>query len=197
MLKNIIIILVISIFTTVSCQEKRKIHEPINIVNEPIEKINDSLLIGYSKISDIKFIENIHDGGFKYFDIYEEILQNMNKKFINFQKEDTIVEEKLNNIVLRLVKKTIKEDHIEIELQTFKSNKKIASILFYKYQWDENVPDNKQRLECLSYINSDMILWHLETFTNHSEDALGIDGWNKYKINLETGDIKFIEKLEY
>ncbi|MEN2401959.1 hypothetical protein GKZ90_0019375 [Flavobacterium sp. MC2016-06] len=193
------IILIIGLGLLLSCnRETKKVN--INIktdssVSSKKLRISDSLLIGCPKIADAEFIKNIYNE-FEYFDKYEKILQNINTKYMFFQKKEVIKEEKINNIVLKLIKKSLKKDDIKIELHIYKNNIKTDSILFYKYEYDKNVPDNMQRLECLSYIDYELYLWHLETFTNHSEDALGFDTWEKYKIDTNTGKIILVEKLK-
>lgn len=190
-----LIILIIGSILLLSCgMKEEKPKSNINVDAKNLN-INDSMLIGCPKISDVKFIKNIQDGGFEYFDKYEQILQNENRRYLTFQKKEIIDEFKINGIVLKLIKKSLQKNNIHIDLYVYKNNIKVSSIVFYKYIYDNNIQDDQQRFECLSYINEELYLWHLETYTNHSENALGIDIWEKYKINSNTGKITLVEKL--
>ncbi|WP_313376184.1 hypothetical protein [Chishuiella sp.] len=74
-------------------------------------KLNDSILIGYPKISDDKFINNLRND-FWHFSIYENILNSMNKKYMAFEKSEVIKEEIVDDIILKLIKKKIKKSDI-------------------------------------------------------------------------------------
>ncbi|MCU7618772.1 hypothetical protein NZ698_16375 [Chryseobacterium sp. PBS4-4] len=203
-------LMIISVIILVSCkyegQEKvksqGKFTKESKKNNSNNIKIIDSLFIGDHLISSKKFLLNIENGGdnFKYFHQYENILHRMNEKFIKWEYlKDSKVLSINSYLSLELMRekynKEDKEKNIHIMLYTKIKGVKNDSILFYKYQIDKKALYVGQRFESLSYLQDDLTLWNLKTYTNQSELALGIDNWNKYKIDIKTGKIILIEKL--
>lgn len=219
-MKNFFLMTIINIIILIACQKDNKTTvNNLKITSQPIDtlkyknevsssvrndfksSINDSLFIGIPQISDSIFIDNIRDGGknFAYFSQYEKIMLKINKCFVNWECDKNISDKNINdNCTLELRRKKFsngnKNKDIQIMLYT-KINERIKdSILFYKYQWDKDFP-TEQRFEHLSYIDSHLNIWSLETYTNHSEDALEVDKWEKYKIDTIRGRFILIRKF--
>jgi len=70
------------------------------------------------------------------------------------------------------------------------------SIMFYKHEIDKDGEVYiDQRLETISFLKSDLTLYNLVSFTGLSEVAFQPEIWNKYKINITTGKIDLVKKL--
>ena len=214
MKKLIIIVFVTLIYSckkepTITENKIEKSIEEIPIEKDSIEKIEvknslDNIFIGEPLISDKEFVKNLNEGGenYKYFDEFENILLNNNKIFGKWKKNETKVN-KQGDISLQLsrLKYEKKDDEKDIQIMLYVkiNGMKKDSIMFYKYQIDKEqsfYPD--QRHEVLNHINNELIIYHLETFTNQSEFALAIEKWSKFSINKKTGKIDLLtENMDY
>lgn len=211
-MKNILIIVMI-IISLSSCESDQKQFIVRNNIKYLIEegktvnksdtantvKIAESIFAGEYSIAGKDFIRNIVNGGenYKYFYDYNNILNENNKIFGSWLPKENRSINISNSLSLELErvnykKKDIRRD-IKIMFYTKINGIKKDSIIFYKYQIDKDFP-SEQRFETLSYLDDNFNLWNLDTYTNLSELAIGINHWDKYYINKGNGKIETIER---
>ncbi|XZF14367.1 hypothetical protein ACTHGU_21505 [Chitinophagaceae bacterium MMS25-I14] len=158
--------------------------------NDKQQNAINKTFAGDSVIRDKAFIAKIDAGGEYIFNQFIQVVTNNKNRF----SSDTQRILSFAGGQLQLVQKVNDKENVQTIFYIEKNNLKTDSILFYKYQFDKNVPGGEQRFEVLSYLEDDLTLWHLETFTNHSEDAIGISEWSKYRIDTASGKIVLIAK---
>jgi hypothetical protein len=222
MKKKIFILLII--LSIISCRKQQNLVKNTSIksedtivfksVHNKVFQIKDSLFIGEPLIMGENFVYNLENGfkedsyvGEGYFEDYEKLLKKHNKNFINYKSDEFIRNLVINkNLSLELRRKRFdkknRTNDIKIILFTKIDNLIKDSIIFYKYDIDEGTALSKgteddQRFENISFLDNNLILYHLETYSAQSEGAVGIESWNKYKIDESTGKINLNKKINY
>ena len=208
MKNNKSIILIISIFSfLLSC---KKVDTPL-VANKSVDstaiasqiyKVADSLFVGEPLIKQADFVRNLDEGGdnFRYIKEFETLLKKHNKKYANYKSNSFIKALKVSDkLTLELKRKKYntkdKNTDIQIVLFTKINNVTKDSIVFYKYQINVNEPDS--RSETMAFLDNDMNLWHLNSYSGQSEYFVQPESWIKYKIDSTNGRITLNEKLNY
>lgn len=182
-MKNIILLLFISIFLPTSCQQKKDLQK-----ENPSENKNiiDRFFIGEPKIINENFINSIqNEDGFTGYNTVEKSLDKLQKKYSNLKGEKNI---QINNLKFSLKKS---KENI-ILLNTIVNNKTIDLLKIYQNITDANFDD--QKFGTLFYLEDGKYLWVLNVVLNKSEQAVTIISYKKYKIS-EVG--KFINEKTY
>ena len=166
-------------------------------------RLTDSLFIGEPLVKEAEFIRNTESLGnnFQYFELFEALLKKHNKKYVNHKSNGFIKAFKVSDLLtLELKRKKYssknKTKDIQVVLYTKINNILKDSILFYKYQLDKDFP-TEQRFEALSFLDNNLELFKMESYSSLSELAFQAERWEKYKINSSNGKIELIEKLNY
>jgi hypothetical protein len=117
------------------------------VITEETYKISDSLFIGEPLVKDAEFIRNVEAGGdnYRYFEQFGKVLKKHNKKYVNYKSNGFIktlkVSDKLT-LELKRKKYSPKDKNSDIQIVLFtKINDAVKdSIVFYKYQLDQDFP---------------------------------------------------------
>ena len=189
----------------ISCNDLKK--ENFKIANSINPEVNpdlfsDSLFVGEPLIKQADFVRNLDEGGdnFRYIKEFETLLKKHNKKYANYKSNSFIKALKVSDkLTLELKRKKYntkdKNTDIQIVLFTKINNVTKDSIVFYKYQINVNEPDS--RSETMAFLDNDMNLWHLNSYSGQSEYFVQPESWIKYKIDSTNGRITLNEKLNY
>lgn len=202
--------------STLLCCKKDETVKPKNdngLVSDSIntEQVNnidiqDSLFIGEPLAGDQEFIQNMEEGGngYIYLDKFDLILKKHNRVFSKFRSNEIIKSIPITSDVsleLKRRKFSKKENlnNIQIMMYTRYKGRVKDSIVFYKFEVQKDVGGYgvHQRLETISFLKNDLTLYHLDSYTGLYEMAFQPRTWNKYKINITTGKIDLIKKLDY
>lgn len=172
-------------------------------VIEETYKISDSLFIGEPLVKDAEFIRNVEAGGdnYRYFEQFGNVLKAHNKKYVNYKSNGFIKTLKVSDkftLELKRKKYIPKNKNSDIQIVLFtKINDVIKdSIVFYKYQLDPDFP-KEQRFETLAFLDNNLEIFKLESYSGLSEFAFQAEKWEKFKINSSNGKIELIKKLNY
>ncbi len=170
------------------------------VQTEKTENIIETVYYGNENISKAEFIKNIAEHIENSNEDYKNEIDTENS-IISKRKKGLIKQFKVNSkLNLEIIKEDITskfENDINIILQTKINNIIADKIVFYKYQKDLNFPED-QSFSVNSYLNKDLVLFQFSSFFNFEEGfSVNFDEWKKYKINVETGKIKFEKKLNY
>ncbi|MEP7095346.1 MAG: hypothetical protein ABI793_14890 [Flavobacterium sp.] len=189
----------------ISCNDLKK--ENFKIANSISSEINpdlfsDSLFVGEPLIKQANFVRNLDEGGdnFRYIKEFEILLKKHNKKYANYKSNSFIkalkVSDKLT-LELKRKKHNTKDKNTDIQIVLFTKINNVTkdSIVFYKYQINVNEPDS--RSETMAFLDNDMNLWHLNSYSGQSEYFVQPESWIKYKIDSTNGRITLNEKLNY
>ncbi|MEO8516562.1 MAG: hypothetical protein ABI426_07460 [Flavobacterium sp.] len=173
------------------------------VITEETYKIADSLFIGEPLVKDAEFIRNVEQGGdnYRYFEQFGNLLKKHNKKYANYKSNGFIKALKVSDkLTLELKRKKYnpkdKNSDIQIVLFTKINNAIKDSIVFYKYQLDKDFP-KEQRFETLTFLDNNLELFKLESYSGLSEFAFQAEKWEKFKINGSNGKIELIKRLNY
>lgn len=201
-----IIILFSIVLLVISCNDTKK--ENFKIANSIRSEINpdlfsDSLFIGEPLAADAEFIRNVEAGGdnYRYFEQFGNVLKKHNKKYVNYKSNGFIktlkVSDKLT-LELKRKKYSSKDKNSDIQIVLFtKINDAVKdSIVFYKYQLDQDFP-KEQRFETLAFLDNNLEIFKLESYSGLSEFAFQAEKWERFKINSSNGKIELIKKINY
>ncbi|MEP7093890.1 MAG: hypothetical protein ABI793_07510 [Flavobacterium sp.] len=201
-----IIILFSIVLLVISCNDaKKENNKVVHLPNPEMENISfsDSLFIGEPLVKDAEFIRNVEAGGdnYRYFEQFGNVLKKHNKKYANYKSNGFIkalkVSDKLT-LELKRKKYSSKDKNSDIQIVLFtKINDAVKdSIIFYKYQLDKDF-SKEQRFETLAFLDNNLELFKLESYSGLSEFAFQAEKWEKFKINSSNGKIELIRKLSY
>lgn len=201
-MKKLVSVLICVLMLSCEKNDIRRTEIPITDSTKSVDiisretKVNSSF-VGEPKVSDQTFIRILHESNDKTFKMYDSLLITNNDRYLKWTKGNVEKMQIDSSLSIELERTDLgKEDNkssIKVMLYTKINGQKSDSIVFYKFQYDLDFPE-EQRFETLLNLKSDLIIWHLNTFTNHSEFAIGIHDWSKYKINQNTGKITVISK---
>lgn len=153
--------------------------------------INDSLY-GEKLLSDKEFILSINSSCKDDSELctVAQIKNNYYFQFKNLNNDETTISQLKDKIELKLKKtRTQNQFFMEVELISYKNDKKVDSIICYKYS---NDPNDSLAIEKLYYLNG-YYLWTLD-FTYDVESTTA-ENWTKYKINPNSGKFELIDKI--
>ncbi|UHO37035.1 hypothetical protein H5J24_14845 [Chryseobacterium capnotolerans] len=181
-MKNLILILLISIFIPISCQQKKDIKQENTTENK---NIIDSAFLGDPKIINENYINNIQsEEGFTGYNTIEKSLNKIQKNLSTLKGEKNF---QINNLTFKLTK-----SKNAVRLYTISNNKTIDSLKVYQNITDKQFDD--QKFATLFYLEEGKYLWILNVVINTSEQVVSIVSYKKYKVSE---DGKFLNENAY